>query len=158
MALPYKKWTEDDIKNRNISDEGDYPFKIISIVLKNTKVQLDERGQPKPTHKMLEIDFEFHDVNGIVKKIKDWIVFCEGMDWKLRHLANTTGTLELYEMDELETHHLERKHGVFKLGIKEAEYQGEKRKQNYVKDYVKKILSAPIGNQDNNFSDDDIPL
>ena len=154
MALPYRKWTEEDIKNRNITDEGDYPFKIISCVLKDTQAGIDKNGKQKTIHKMLEIDFEFHDVNGVVRKQKDWIVFVEGMDWKLRHLANTTGLLEHYESDILEAHHLNSKVGVFTLGIKESEYKGEKRKQNFVKDYVKKETQIK---QDKDFLDDDIP-
>jgi hypothetical protein len=154
MALPYRKWTEDDIKNRNVAEEGDYPFKILNAVLKDTAPGTDKDGKPKAINKMLEIDLEFHDDQGVVKKQKDWIVFIEGMDWKLRHLANTTGLLNLYETDELDARHLCGKSGMFSLGIRESEYKGEKRKQNFVKDYVKKS-DAPA--QDVHF-DDKIPF
>ena len=157
MALPYKKWTEDEIKLRNISGEGEYPFTVVEAVLKKTKGGLDSKGQPKNIHPMLELVLEFHDQNGQVKKQRDWIVFCEGMDWKMRHLADTLGIIELYDNDLLDTDHLPRKHGVLSLGIREDEYQGEKRKANFVKDYVKK---EPAGNPaaSNAFLNDDIPL
>lgn len=138
MALPYKKWTDEEIKNRNLSPEGQYPFRIVSAVKKPTKVKLDNSGQPKEPYHMLELELEFHDVNGVVKKQRDWIVFAEGMDWKLRHLASTTSLLMLYDDNELDAVHLTNKNGVMVLGIRDDEYKGEKRKVNFVKDYVKK--------------------
>ncbi len=156
MALPYKKWTEDEIKMRNISGEGEYPFTVVEATLKKTKGGLDNKGQPKDIHPMLELLMEFHDQNGVIKKQRDWIVFSEGMDWKMRHLADTLGLIELYDNNTITEHHLPRKHGVFSLGIREDEYQGEKRKVNFVKDYVKKQLAETANS--NNFINDDIPL
>lgn len=153
-ALPYKKWTEDDIKNRNISIEGEYAFKIKEANLKDTKPKLDNHGQQKPTSKMLEVKMEFHDGNGVVKNLTDWIVFTDGMDWKLRHLARTCGLLELYDNDALDSNHLIGKCGVLLLGIREGEYKGEKQKQNFIKDYVD---AKPV-TKGADFIDDDIPL
>lgn len=154
MALPYRVWTEEDVKNRNVVEKGDYPFKILNITKKRTRVKLDDHGQPLPNYEMWEIDFEFHDRNGVVKKIKDWIVFCDGMDWKLRHLAKSTNQLKLYEAQQLDATHLVNQLGVFTLGIKDGEYNGEPTKQNFIKDYIKKEdMVAP----DNSFLDDDIP-
>ena len=139
MALPYKKWTDDEIKERNITDEGNYPFKIIEAIQKKTKGGFDKNGEQKEIHDMLEMDFEFTDTNGMVKKQRDWIVFSEGMDWKLRHLANAIGVLNFYDNQQLESHHLKNKTGIFSLGIKEfTGNNGEKKKINFVKDYVKK--------------------
>jgi hypothetical protein len=155
MALPYRKWTEEDIKNRNTSPEGDYPFRIISAKLTKTKPGLDKNGQPKSINPMLELELEFNDTNGVIKKTRDWIVFIEGMDWKLRHLANTTGLIELYDNNNLSEYHLLNKTGIFTLGIKEVDEQGIKKKMNFIKDYVKKSSEQT---QDKSFIDDDIPL
>ncbi len=155
MALPYRKWTEEEITNRNVSAEGDYPFTITDALLKKTKGKLDDQGNLINVYPMLELTEEYHDQNGVVKKQKDWIVLDGNMDWKLRHLANTTGQIELYESNALDVQHLKGKHGIFSLGQKEGEYNGEKRKQNFVKDYVKKA-SATSGN-DSSFLNDDIP-
>ena len=155
MALPYRKWTEEDIKNRNVSVEGDYPFTIIEVVVGKTKGKLDNNGNLINVHPMLTLTEEYHDQNGVVKKQKDWIVMDGNMDWKLRHLADSTNLLELYENGSLDAHHLMRKQGIFKLGVKDSEYQGEPCKQNFVKDYVKKA-SMPSGN-DSSFLNDDIP-
>jgi hypothetical protein len=153
MALPYRKWTEDEVKNRNVCAEGDYPFTLIEVVQKETKGKLNDKGQlvKKP---MLELTLEFYDSNGQVKKQKDWIVFDEVMDWKLRHLANTTGLIDLYDNNALDATHLVRKKGFVSLGQKDDEYQGQKRKVNFVKDYIKKEDAIK---QDNSFLDDDIP-
>lgn len=155
MALPYKKWTEEQIKTRNISGEGEYPFTVIEATLKKTKGGLDDKGQAKDVYPMLELQMEFHDQNGVVKKQRDWIVFCKGMDWKMRHLADTLGLIELYEGDILDWHHLKNKTGVFSLGIREEKYNGEQRKINFVKDYINK---KPHQSADNSFLNDDIPL
>jgi hypothetical protein len=156
MALPYRKWTEEDIKTRNICEEGDYPFRIVNAVIKDTQPGTDKNGQPKLINKMLEIDIEFTDHNGQVRKQKDWIVFIEGMDWKLRHLADSTGLIEFYELGDLDCHHLMKKIGNLSLGIRESEYKGEKRKQNFVKDYIKKTDQSPQYKSD--FDTDTIPF
>ena len=154
MPLPYNRWTDEQIASRNVSSEGDYPFTIIGAVLKKTKPGYDANGQPKKIYDMLEVDFEFIDLNGVVKKQKDWIVFIENMDWKLRHLANTTGLLELYDDDVLDESHLLKAKGVFTLGLKEmTDRDGQTKKVNFVKDYVKKSTSPASG-----FIDDDISL
>ena len=138
MELPYKVWTEEEIKSRNIFEEGNYPFCIVNATMKQTRVKLDERGQPKPTYPMLELDLEIHDKNGVVRLAKDWIVFMEGMDWKLNHLADTVGLLHLYEAGKLTDDNLISKQGVLSLGVRESEYNGQTRKQNFVIDYVKR--------------------
>lgn len=155
MALPYRKWSEDEIASRNVSAEGDYPFTIVEVIVKKTKGKIDDRGQLINVYPMLELTEEYHDQNGIIKKQKDWIVLDGNMDWKLRHLADSTSLLELYESDSLDAHHLLKKQGVFKLGVKDSDYQGEIRKQNFVKDYVKKASNS-TGN-DTSFLNDDIP-
>jgi hypothetical protein len=146
MALPYKKWSEDDVKNRNVVEAGDYKFRVVGAMRKRTKSGANE---------MLEIDLEFTDNNGVVKKLRDWIVFMDGMDWKLRHLANTTGLLEMYEDGSLDDYHFKNKIGIVKLGTKDDEYEGEKRKINFVKDYVKQEDMA--AQADKSSLDDDIP-
>lgn len=159
MALPYKKWTEQDILDRNVSPEGDYKFLVIDAVMKKTKPAYDKDGKAKIIHDMLELNLEFSDANGVLKKQKDWIVFIEGMDWKLRHLASATGTLNFYDNDELDCHHLKGKRGSFTLGIRDGEYNGEKRKQNFVKDYIKKDVSlSDVNAVKHKDLNDDIPF
>lgn len=159
MALPYKKWTEEEIKDRNVSPEGDYKFLVIDAIRKKTKPGYDKDGNPKIINEMLEVDLEFSDNNGVLKKQKDWIVFIEGMDWKLRHLADATGTLNVYNDDELDCHHLKGKRGYLTLGIRDGEYNGEKRKQNFVKDYVKKdVALSDVNAVKDKDLNDDIPF
>jgi hypothetical protein len=155
MALSYNIWTEEQVKNRNNVPNGDYPFEIVGIAQKKTQPGVDKNGDPKPIRDMLEIDFEFMDMNGVIRKIKDWIVFMDGMDWKLRHLASTTGNIELYENKALEIHHFLRKKGVFTLGTRifKDKNNNEKTTNNII-DYVKKEVATK---QDNSFLDDDIP-
>ena len=154
MALPYNTWTEDEIQNKNIVADGNYPFEIDNCICKPTKGGIDKDGNPKPIHQMLEIEFLFWDTNGVVKKQRDWIVFMENMDWKLRHLANTTGLLDLYEQNKLDCEHLHKKKGVFTLGTKDfVGNDGIKKKMNFVKDYVKKPSDKEEGEP---FVDDDI--
>jgi hypothetical protein len=137
MALPYRKWTDEEIRERSVTPEGDYNFVIIDALRDKTKPGLDKNGNPKEIYDMLVIEFEFKDGNGVIKKQKDWIVFMDGMDWKLRHLARSTNTLELYENDTLDCHHLKNKRGLFSLGIKDfIGNDGTKKKMNFVKDYV----------------------
>lgn len=170
MALPYRKWTDSEIQERNVVEDGDYPFIIIDASMRKTKPGLDKNGQQKLIYDMMEVEFEFKDKNGVIKKQKDWIVFMDGIDWKLRHLASTTGNIELYDADELDCHHLRSKRGIFSLGIKDfTGTDGIKKKMNFVKDYVKldqqksiqreapEQISKP-GITKDDFINDDIPF
>lgn len=165
MPLPYNVWTEQQIKDRNISPDGMYNFEIVNAVQKPTKQKYDNDGNPKPIHQMLEIEFIFVDQNGMNKQLTDWIVFMEGMDWKLSHLAQSVGLFDLYDMKQLEAYHLKGKRGAFHLGVKESVYNGEERRQNYVKDYVAgggngdiAIGSERAATQDNNGFDKELPF
>lgn len=156
MALPYNVWTEEDITNRNTVPEGNYLFVILKAELKKTKGGLDKEGRQKPIRDMLEIEFEFHDTNGTVRKLTDWIVFMEQMDWKLRHLARSIDMLPHYEAKELDAHHLLRKKGVFTLGIKNMlGNDGIEKKVNYVKDYAEtNSVTSAAKDVDPDFNDD----
>lgn len=156
MVLPYNVWTEEEIASRNTVPEGDYPFVILDAKLTKTKGGFDKDGAPKPIRDMLEVQFEFHDINGTVRKCTDWIVFMEQMDWKLRHLARSINMLPHYEAKELDAHHLPRKKGVFTLGIKTMKSNdGIEKKVNFIKDYLEGVSVVNPANQvDENFNDD----
>lgn len=136
MALPYNVWTDEQIKYRNIVQDGNYVFEILSAIQKPTKQKFDANGTPQPIHQMLELELKFNDQNGMPKTHKDWIVFAEGMDWKFKHLAASIGLSDLYNAQQLDAYHLRGKRGVFTLGTKESIYNGEQRRQNFVKDYI----------------------
>jgi hypothetical protein len=161
MPMPYKVWSEEQIQERNVSPEGEYPFEVILFNLKKTKPGIDRNGNQKAINDMLELDLKFWDMEGVVRKQRDWIVFIDGMDWKLRHLANTLDLLEDYDNKTLEGYHLVGKTGVMCLGIKDMiGNDGVKKKVNYVKDYVKKGVGdklTPTKHDDNPFIDDEIP-
>lgn len=153
MVLPYNKWTDEQIKNRNVVPDGDYSFRIKKVELKKSKGGFDKDGNPKPIYDMLELEFDFHDETGVVHSLRDWIVFSEGMDWKLRHLANTTGLLERYDDDTLDVPHLRDKTGVFTLSSKEFDSKEGKKRGNYVKDYVKKPDSSQPASEPDFYND-----
>lgn len=156
MALSYKVWTEEETETRNLVPDGNYPFEITAVYAKKTKGGLDKDGKPKQIWDMLELSFSFMDAHGGHRNLKDWLVLMPTMDWKLRHLADTTKNLDLYEAQELDCKHLVGKKGVFTLGNKDyVSKDGDVKKVNYVKDYVKESNVKPEGNA---FLDDDIPL
>jgi len=151
MPLAYNRWSEEDLKSRNIVEEGEYPFYIVTVSTKKTKPGIDKNGEQKIIKDMIEIDFNFTDNNGVVKKIKDWILLVPEMDWKLRVLADSVGLIELYDDMQLDCHHLIHKKGIFKLGIKDAEDKDKNKfKTNFVKEYIKQSTAQLI--------DEDIPL
>lgn len=149
MSLAYNVWTEEEILLRNVVPKDKYLFQIVKIEKKKTKGGLDKDGMTKPIRDMLEIDFEFWDDNDVCRKLRDWIVFMDGMDWKLRHLAKSTKTLELYESKELDIQHLLHKKGVFELGVKDyTGSDGLSRKVNFVIDYCENLDSKKPVKQD----------
>ena len=142
MSLAYNLWTEEEVENRNVLPDGDYKFLINDIISKKTKGGLDKEGNEKPIRDMVEIDISIM-YNGQQRNIKDWIVFMREMDWKFRHLADTTGLISLYESRQLDCVHLKNKGGTLKLGSKDMIMQdGTSKKINYVKDYIKGIANV----------------
>ena len=149
MALQYHMWSEEEINSRNVCEEGEYQFSLTAATKKKTKGGIDINGNEKPIRDMLELEFEFFDNNGVTKKTRDWIVFMEGMDWKLRHLADCIGKLDLYESGVLDVQHLMNGKGSFRLGIKEQlDKDNVKKKVNFVNAYVKKSNCSAKLDQD----------
>ncbi len=142
--LNYDVWSEEDIKNRGLAEEGIYPFRVLTVSEDKTKPGYDKQGNVKPIRDMLVLELLFTDRNGIEKTVKDWIVFMKGMDWKVRHLASTIGELERYEKKELDVSHIQGKRGSVLLGVKEYQgNDGKMKKGNYVQDYVVDIEHKP---------------
>lgn len=161
MPLPYNHWSEEDIKNRGIAEEGNYQFKIISALKDKTKPGYDKDGNEKPIRDMLVLEFIFKDKNGMEKTVKDWIVFMKGMDWKMRHLAISINELDKYDNKELDLHHIQGKTGRFIIGVKEYVKEGETKKSNFIKDYIVEpggSILTPLQERKNDFPDDDIPF
>jgi hypothetical protein len=144
--LQYKVWTEQEIETKNLVLDGEYGFLINNTEVKDTKGKLDERGQLKEVYKMLVIDYEFYLEDGQIRKITDWIVFMEGMDWKLRHLAKTTGLIDIYESKTLSHLNLRHKKGFFTIGTKDS--KDKTKKINFIKDYI--VKNNNIQNKDYN--------
>lgn len=155
MSVPYKVWTDEEVKNRNVVPDGNYPFEIMTVTVKKTKGGRDLNGKEKEIFDMLELEYNFWDENGVIRKMKDWIVFMPNMDWKYRHLAKSIKELTKYENGMLDEAHLVGKKGAFLLGHKEyTNQQGEKVPQNFVKDYIFDV-PPPVANDGS--IDDDIP-
>lgn len=41
-TLPYKVWTDEEVKNRNVVPDGVYPFEIMTVTVKKTKGGMDD--------------------------------------------------------------------------------------------------------------------
>lgn len=153
MHLGYNRWTEEQDKARLLVPDGKYTAEITSAIAKMTKNGL---------HKMLEIELSFNE-SGRTRKVKDWIVFMEGMDWKLRHLALSIDSknkndymIGLYDSDQLNTQHILNKIVMIDVGSKDS----DKGKMNVIRDYL--VFGESVGKtekQDMEFVDNnDIPF
>ncbi len=138
MALAYKVLTEEQDKMRNLVPAGQYAFLITKVEEKRTK-----NGK----YDMLELSLSLWDIDGRERKLRDWVVLMDEMDWKLRHLAATCGLLDRYEDQLLEARDFMDKKGVVKIGLKDSQNEfGEMIKTNSVVDYIKPSLNAVAAN------------
>lgn len=127
MKLDYTPITEAEDQARGVMAPGEYIFTVIAIETKPSQAG----------NTMLVVDLEVKDFGGFKHHVKDWVVICEPMKWKLRHFANSCGLIEQYENKTLEDIDFVGKVGCVKIGVSDYEKDGEMRKMNRVIDYLK---------------------
>lgn len=130
MALPYRKWTDEEVQTRGLIAEGQYHFRIIAAEQKLTATG---------SYEMLVLNLEVN-ANGKWRRMKDWIVFMDDMDWKLRHLARSTGLMAEYDLGTLDAKHLVGREGD--LIIKHQLAKDKINIMNAVEDYVAVAVAA----------------
>ena len=116
--------TEKEIEESSLLTEGEYDFEIISAIegLSKTSGNL-----------MTTVKLKFYDNGESVASFDDYLP-AEGMDWKLRHFADSIGMLDQYETGEILPEFLPGKNGRCKIKIQPAKNQWKAR--NTVADYI----------------------
>lgn len=138
MPLPYRKLTQEQDDNRGLLPAGTYQFIVHSAEHKPTR-----SGE----HDQLVVELDVIDSSGVKRRVKDWLVFIESMDWKFRHFAKSCNLLAEYDAGSLEAHHFLGKDGVVEIATKDI----DGKKYNNVKDYI--VPPTPSVDE---FKDDDI--
>lgn len=118
------------------------------------EVMTAEEKVSKSGNPMIELLNKVYDAEGKSRLIKDWLVESEGMAYKTRHYAVSTGQLAQYEKGELRAADQPGKTGRCQIGIEKQEGYPDR---NNIKDYLvpsgKLIASIPDAELD-----DDIPF
>lgn len=125
---------------------GLYDFEVIEATEKLSSTGND----------MIELLNKVYDTEGRSRLLKDWLVETEGMAYKTRHFATTTGTLKDYEKGELRAADLVGKVGRCQVGIekdKKLLYPDKNKIQDYVPASGKLVASVPDPQMD-----DEIPF
>ena len=152
MALRYEKLTAEQDIMRGVLEKGEYPFSV-----KSCKQGITKSGD----YNMLTVELILLDSKGSQHPLKDWILLdCKDMAWKFRHFCATIGMLENYDAGDIDPFDIPGKNGVAKVSVEEYEDDGEIKKSNKIKDYVKPGEAKGNTSPDkmNDFVDDDIPL
>jgi hypothetical protein len=116
--------TEAEVQEANLLPAGVYDFEVAEA----------EEGMSKAGNDMVTLKLRFERPEGGTVSILDWLVATDGMAYKTRHFAETTGMLNDYERGEMLAHQMIGKTGTAKLGITPA--KGEYRAKNSVLDYL----------------------
>lgn len=148
MALNYRRVSEEEDQRRGLIDKGEYTFQVAAIEQKRTS-----NGK----YDMLAVDLIVWDITNRERKLKDWIVFAEEMDWKFRHFCKSLGLLQQYEEGSIEVQHFPGKKGKVKVGQKDGQTKdGDTRLVNFVMDYLND--SGNTASNSDTFKDDEIPF
>jgi hypothetical protein len=127
MPLNYTPRKEEEIWDRLLLEDGIYKIKIKNAIEKKNKNNED----------MLEIHLDIFRENGTYKSQRDWIVGNDDWAWKLRHLSNSCGLIDIYEEGKLEASDLYNKIAYAKIGRRKRVLDdGSIRNENFIKDYV----------------------
>lgn len=127
MPLPYTPYTEDELWDRLLLSDGEYPGKITNVIEK-----INKNGEP-----MLQIDIALKKPDGSLKTQKDWITLTEQWAFRFRHLASSCNLIDKYDAKTLEACDFFDKDVLVKLGRRARKLEdGSTKNENFIKDYV----------------------
>lgn len=120
--MKFQPKTENEIASENLIEPGEYDFEVVAAFDKVSKTSGND---------MIELKIKvFADRE---KVISDYLL--EKMAYKLRHFAEATGLLEVYNSGDLIADDCVGKSGRLELGI-QRDKTGAHPDKNTVKDYV----------------------
>lgn len=134
--------SEEDFKSRNLMDPGTYDFVVFDAIEKVSKTS----GEP-----MIELILNVLDMKGRERKIYDYLMDKEPMDYKIRHIYNCAGLLEKYESGDIDAQDLHNVTGKVKIIIRKDK-TGQYGDKNSVQDYFS------TKNKTNDLFDDPLPF
>jgi hypothetical protein len=167
----FESYTEEQVQEMAkppILPEGEYNFEIVKAIDElhdrdNNLIPLKSKaGNP-----MMELTLKVWGDSGEIHTIKDWIVLTSNMMFKIRHLCETCGLLDLWNSEQLHASNLEGRLGKAKIIIQKGkEIPLEKRQdrkthyddRNSVQDYVKPKVKSKDDKSSEPFFDDDIKM
>lgn len=138
--------SEEEISKIGLLEEGIYNFEIVS----------SEEKISKSGNEMIEIEIMVERNDYSKKYIKDYLLNNDnqGMQFKLRHLFDSIGKINIYNSGEINSSVLEGCKGKAIIKIYHDEHSNYPPK-NIVKDYIKNNDSVKTINE-NKFFDDEI--
>ena len=122
-------------------------------------VQSADDGVSKAGNEMIVVDLAIEDADGDVSVVRDYLVGSDGMAYKVRHFAESTGLVALYDKGDMPASAVKGAVGRCKIAIEPA--KGEYRAKNKVVDYVAPQTAeakAAIKKQTAELDDDSIPF
>ena len=122
-------------------------------------VQAAEDKESNSGNEMIVVDLAIEDADGVVSVVRDYLVATDSMAYKIRHFAEATGLVGLYQKGNMPASALKDATGRCKIGVEPA--KGEYRAKNKVLDYVSPPSAeakAIIQKQQSDFDDDSIPF
>lgn len=150
--MRFEPKTQKKIDEESLLPAGVFHFLVASA----------EDKQSKAGNDMAEIKIKIEDEGGRTFTVIDYLVATDGMAYKLRHFAESTGLLAEYEKGEMEALIMEGRTGQCKIAVEPA--KGTYRAKNVVTDYVVGAEAGPVkgaaapANFDRKDLDDEIPF
>lgn len=146
--MRFEPKTEQEVQEANLLEPGVYDFEVMEA----------EEGTSKAGNDMVTLKLRLESPDGRSVTALDWLVATDGMAYKTRHFAETTGQLSDYERGELLAHKMVGRTGSAKVGIAPA--KGEYRAKNSINDYVGVAgsNSAPSKTSGPELVDDEVPF
>lgn len=145
--MRFEPKTQKQIDEESLLPAGTFVFLVASAEDKLSKAGND----------MAEVKIKIEDESGRTFTVIDYLVATDGMAYKLRHFAETTGLLSEYEKGEMEAIIMEGRTGQCKIAVEPA--KGTYRAKNVVTDYVvgAETAKAPAAQKTPALVDDEIP-
>ena len=118
--------------------DGEYSYEIM---------EADEYVKEETGNEVIKLTVRVFNDDGEHRQIMNWLTNTPQSAWRIRQFAASCGLLAEYEKGYLQAPQIIGRVGMCKLGTKESEWNGEKRKNNFIVSFLKKAsgntASAP---------------
>lgn len=162
--MKYTPYSELDIKNMGVMDEGTYPFKVVEV---STADNYGQQLRDKNGNEMAKLKLTVWDKNRSERGITTYISADSRFAYKLRHFSESIGMLSEYESGTFDIVRTVGRSGIAQIVVRKGTLKQDGSgdvwpDRNDVKDFIPSdatpVVHAGLSGNPATVQDQDIPF